>query len=301
MLKKSMVYLTLAMFLTAGSMSNVDAKRLGGSKNVGKQAPTATQKQAAPTQPAAPAAAPNQAAKPATPATPATAAPAKKGFGWGGMLGGLAAGLGLAWLLSHFGMGEAVASFLMGFLLVLAVAMVGFWLLRKFAGSKQATLKTSTPNGFDAGRAYEPQQHRPEPTMGGYAAPAAQARDDFQGFDQQLFIDNAKKHFVALQDSWDRGDVQRLREFTTPQMFLELERDLLARANQLNRTEVLTLDAEVMGQEKTEDVYQVSVRFSGMIREEIDGTAESFVEVWNLTKPANGSGGWVLAGISQLV
>jgi predicted lipid-binding transport protein (Tim44 family) len=84
-------------------------------------------------------------------------------------------------------------------------------------------------------------------------------------------------------------------------MFLELERDLLARANQLNRTEVLTLDAEVMGQEKTEDVYQVSVRFSGMIREEIDGTAESFVEVWNLTKPANGSGGWVLAGISQLV
>jgi len=137
--------------------------------------------------------------------------------------------------------------------------------------------------------------------MGGYAAPAAQARDDFQGFDQQLFIDNAKKHFVALQDAWDRGDVQRLREFTTPQMFLELERDLLARANQLNRTEVLTLDAEVMGQEKTEDVYQVSVRFSGMIREEIDGTAESFVEVWNLTKPANGSGGWVLAGISQLV
>jgi predicted lipid-binding transport protein (Tim44 family) len=38
-----------------------------------------------------------------------------------------------------------------------------------------------------------------------------------------------------------------------------------------------------------------------MIREQADGPAESFVEVWNLTKPVNGQGGWVLAGIQQLV
>lgn len=103
MLKKSFVYLVLSSFVLMGASFDAEAKRMGGSKNVGKQSQSVTQKQqAAPAQPAqAPAAAPAAAAKPA--AAPAAAQP-KKGFGMGGILGGLAAGLGLGWLLSHFGL-----------------------------------------------------------------------------------------------------------------------------------------------------------------------------------------------------
>jgi len=44
-----------------------------------------------------------------------------------------------------------------------------------------------------------------------------------------------------------------------------------------------------------------SVQFSGMIREQADAPAEPFTEIWKLSKPVQGSGGWVLAGIQQLV
>jgi predicted lipid-binding transport protein (Tim44 family) len=120
-------------------------------------------------------------------------------------------------------------------------------------------------------------------------------------FDQESFLLNAKKHFVHLQEAWDRGDLEKLREFATPEMFAELNQDLQARATEQNRTEVLTLEADLLGVESLQGIYLASVRFSGMIREQADGPAESFVEVWNLTKPVNGQGGWVLAGIQQLV
>jgi predicted lipid-binding transport protein (Tim44 family) len=269
---------------------------------MGKQSQSVTQKQqAAPAQPAqAPAAAPATAAKPAG----APAAQPKKGFGMGGMLGGLAAGLGLGWLLSHFGLGEAAASFLMGFLMIAAVAMIGLWLFRRFANNGQATYKAS-PAG---GASWDNQQRfdRQEPVNVGSssAAPVVQAAATeiaIKDFDQESFLLNAKKHFVHLQEAWDRGDLEKLREFATPEMFAELNQDLQARATEQNRTEVLTIEADLLGVESLQDVYLASVRFSGMIREQADGPAESFVEVWNLTKPVNGQGGWVLAGIQQLV
>ncbi len=303
MFKKSLVYLVLSSFVLMGASFDANAKRMGGSKSVGKQSQSVTQKQqAAPAQPAqAPTAAPATAAKPA--AAPAAAQP-KKGFGMGGILGGLAAGLGLGWLLSHFGLGEAAASFLMGFLMVAAVAMIGLWLFRRFANKGQATYKTS-PAG---GASWENQQRfdRQEPVNTGSssAAPvveAAVAEVAIKDFDQESFLLNAKKHFVHLQEAWDRGDLEKLREFATPEMFAELNQDLQARATEQNRTEVVTIEADLLGVESLQDVYLASVRFSGMIREQADGPAESFVEVWNLTKPVNGQGGWVLAGIQQLV
>ncbi|MEO0047286.1 MAG: hypothetical protein RLZZ410_245 [Pseudomonadota bacterium] len=295
-MKKSLVYLVLSSFVLLGSSMDVDAKRLGGSKNLGKQSNTVTQKQAAPAQAApAPAAQPTQAA-------PAATQP-KKGFGMGGILGGLAAGLGIGWLLSHFGLGEAAASFFMGLLMVMAVAMIGLWLFRKFSGS-QRTYKTSPAGGpaWDGQQRYDKQEPMVMPSSISEPAPVAASIDStIQNFDQQSFLLNAKKHFVHLQEAWDNGDLSKLKEFATPEMFEELRQDLAARANVNNRTEVLTLEAELLGVEAASDVYLASVRFSGMIREQSEGAAESFVEVWNLTKPMNGQGGWVLAGIQQLV
>ena len=303
MLKKSFVYLVLSSFVLMGASFDAEAKRMGGSKSMGKQSQGVTQKQqAAPAQPAqAPAAAPATAAKPA--AAPAAAQP-KKGFGMGGILGGLAAGLGLGWLLSHFGMGEAAASFLMGFLMVAAVAMIGLWLFRRFANNGQATYKASPAGGASLDNQQRFDRQEPVNTGSSSAAPvveAAVAEVAIKDFDQESFLLNAKKHFVHLQEAWDRGDLEKLREFATPEMFAELNQDLQARATEQNRTEVVTIEADLLGVESLQDVYLASVRFSGMIREQADGPAESFVEVWNLTKPVNGQGGWVLAGIQQLV
>jgi len=286
-MKKFSIVFLIALMLSFSSVDSY-AKRLGGSKSMGRQSTTVTQKQAAPAQPAAPAANPAPATTPAPAAAPA---PVQKRFGWGGMLGGLAAGLGLGWLLSHFGLGEAAASFFMGTLLLMVVAIAGLWIFRKFAAPSER---------------YQPAGQMPSDTGYARVEPAVATSSSgvieptgITGFDQEQFLLNAKKYFVRLQDAWDSGDVSQLREFTTREMAEELERDLSARIG-TNRTEVLTLDAELLGVETMSDSYLASVRFSGMIREQSEAAAESFVEVWNLIKPTDGGGGWVLAGIQQL-
>lgn len=284
-----------ASFLSFGLSMDAQAKRLGGGRSFGKQSSFVTPKQAVPAQPVAPV------AKPATPGpTPSTPAPApSRGFGWGGMLGGLAAGLGLGWLLSHFGLGQVASSFFMGFLVVIFVGVVLMWLFRKFSGQSTQYQTTSTGNSnWSNDNVYLRQE--PVVTTSSYDIPPVQNSAVITNFDQEVFLSNAKQYFVRLQEAWDSGDLSQLNEFATPEMFEELRQDLQARSGQLNKTEVVTLEAELIGLEELANVYLASVRFSGMIRERSDLPAESFVEFWNLTKPVNGQGGWVLAGIQQL-
>ena len=305
-----------SIFLLASSIASVEAARLGGGKTMGRtpSAPIQKQAQPAPAQNTAPQ------TKPATPATQAPA-PAKQGFGMGGMLGGIAAGLGIGYLLSHFGMGEAAASFATGLLFALLAAVVLMFIVRKFmpttAKSSQAHIpkdsRTEMPlqkSNLDFSNARQEPNYTP---VGGtntqfanqFGTPAADPVIVEQrlpeGFDQIAFLSNAKHYFTRLQKAWDIGDLDALREFTTPEMFVTLQQDLQGRSEVSNQTDVVTLNAELLGVETSASTYLCSVQFSGMIRERSDQPAEPFTEIWNLTKPVEGQGGWVLAGIQQLV
>ncbi|MFZ4650606.1 MAG: TIM44-like domain-containing protein [Rubrivivax sp.] len=150
-----------------------DAKRVGGGKNAGMQrsAPTQQAPNSPPAQQASPQAAPQQtapqpAAAPAAAgatAAAAAAAPAKRS--WLGPIAGLAAGLGLAALMSHLGMGEAFANFLMVALLVVAAIVVVRLLMRRFGGGAPARAEPSLATA-SAGSA---------PAWGTQPAPAAAA------------------------------------------------------------------------------------------------------------------------------
>ncbi len=45
--------------------------------------------------------------------------------------------------------------------------------------------------------------------------------------------------------------------------------------------------------------YIVSVRFTGSVRDEPGVPTDDLDEVWHLTKPRSGFGGWTIAGIQQ--
>ena len=136
--------IALAGCLAMASLQAEAAKRLGGGGSIGRQSTNVTQRQQSAPAPAAPAttgtpqgmpgpvpstaAAKPATAQPATPATPATAAPAPAPKRpWGAMLGGLAAGLGLAWLAHSLGMGAEFGQFLMFALLALVLMSVVPW------------------------------------------------------------------------------------------------------------------------------------------------------------------------------
>ena len=132
--------------------------------------------------------------------------------------------------------------------------------------------------------------------VGGYTA----AMQVPAGFDTEGFVRQAKVQFVRLQAAFDAKNSDDLREFTSPEMFAELNVDMMQRGDAPQTTEVVELNAELLGMHQDGAMQVVSVHFSGLIREEPNTPAQPFAEVWNFSRPASGASGWVLAGIQQL-
>jgi len=313
------IVLSAAMALSFGlaASSAEAAKRMGGGKSVGQQSSNVTKREAAPATPAAPAA-----------GAAAAAAPKKP---WGAMLGGLAAGLGLAWLASSLGLGGAFSQIIMFALLALVVMLVGGFLYRKFKGGAQTTPATS-PFAFQgAGNAATPKSYSPENvgndasarpwernsmafdanaqnagtgSMIGSGLAGSQAWGVPEGFDAEGFLKACKANFLTLQDAWDKSDINNLRAMMTDAMLGEIKTQLAERESHTgagsNKTDVQMLDAKLLGIEELSDVYLASVEFSGMIREDASAGASPFREVWNMTKPRDGTGGWLVAGVQAL-
>ena len=124
------------------------------------------------------------------------------------------------------------------------------------------------------------------------------------GFDTPGFLSAAKANFVTLQAAWDRSDIAALRAMMTDDMLREIQSQLAERETHtggpVNLTEVVMIDGQLLGIEDLGEDYMASVEFSGMIREEPSSGPSPFREVWNMTKPKNGSQGWLVAGVQAL-
>lgn len=313
-MKKVFVALIVAaMTLTAG-ITTVEAKRLGGGGSIGKQSSGASRQAQSPMQQ-------NQAAA-AKPAAPAAAPAAAKPSPWKGILGGALLGLGLGALLSHFGLGGAMASMISTILMVALLAFAAMFIYRMFRRKSEANANGTTQrsayaggNGFSSTPAIGSQLDAQQTPMAlqsnsfgaaGVAAGAGPLAGEAGSygipadFDTVGFVRNAKTYFIRLQAAWDKGDANDIREFTTPEMFGELKLQLQERGNGSNHTDVVSLDAEMLGVETVGNDYLASVKFFGFIKEDKDASPTQFNEIWNLSKPVSGNGGWVLAGVQQL-
>jgi predicted lipid-binding transport protein (Tim44 family) len=286
-----------------------DAKRLGGGGASGMQRsmPARTAPDALPAKPAAPAAAPT-----GVPANAAAAAAAPK-RSWMGPVAGLAAGLGIAALMSHLGMGAEFGNFLTMLLIgIVAIVAIRFVMRRLAAGRQAAGAGGMQFAGAAAHGGSMPMQ-MPQAASGvasgpaawnNVAAPATSASAAQSvalpaGFDRAAFERIAKMIFIRMQAANDAGDLNDLRNFTTPEMFASAKLDLQERGASTQRTDVVKIDAEVLEFAEEAQRQIVSVRFHGLIREEEGGGANEFDEVWHLVKPTDGSREWAIAGIQQ--
>ncbi|MBA3777483.1 MAG: Tim44 domain-containing protein, partial [Betaproteobacteria bacterium] len=211
---KRLLTVTLAVVAATALIAAdvADARRMGGGRSFGAQ------RQVTPTPPAAPSA--NSVAPATAPsaamskAAPATAAPSGMSR-WLGPIAGIAAGLGLAALLSHLGLPEGFGTFLL-----LALLGIGaFFLIRMFLARRSAPRQPiqyagagaglgSTPGGYEtqappvagtsAGTKFEP-------VWSGTQIPAPAAKWP-AGFDAASFAQHAKLQFTQLQSAYDTGD-----------------------------------------------------------------------------------------------
>jgi predicted lipid-binding transport protein (Tim44 family) len=277
---RGLIVASLVVTFGAGAISDdAQAARLGGGRSVGAQRQTATPlKQAAPSS--------QQQAQNVS--GPSQAGGTNR---WLAPLAGLAAGFGMGWLLSQGGFGGAVLMVVLAGLFMLMLARV---LARPRAETPQSlysglgneTVAAPPPSQFLDG---VPPNYRSQFVS---SIPA--------GFDVDGFLKEAKRNFLRLQEANDRRDIGRLRKVTTKEMFEALKTDL-AGAARVRQTDVVTINASLLEVVTETGLHWASVHFSGSIREDPRDAAHPFEEIWHLRKPADGSSGWLLAGIRQVV
>lgn len=303
-------FLTAMVFgvMVALAPMDAEAKRFGGGKSSGMQ-------RAAPAKPTptAPAAAPNPG-----PGAGAAATPKRS---WMGPIAGLAAGLGLAALFSHLGMGEGLANFVMMALLAVVAFVAIRFVMRRLSGNRGPALATAgagagpgmrteardaAPNAM-ARSSFQPAATPSTPghtglvigsALGG-AASAATPSSLPADFDAEGFGRIAKMIFIRMQAANDSADLNDLRTFTTPELFASLRMDLLERGDQGQQTDVIGVDATVLDYAEDNGQQIVSVRFEGSLREQAGAEPTAFDEVWHLVKPTDAEGAWRIAGVQQ--
>ncbi|QDQ26038.1 Tim44 domain-containing protein [Chitinimonas arctica] len=280
-----------ALFVSVAILApEAEAKRFGGGRSSGMQRNVTPQRDAAPQ-------------RKADQPVQAAPAPAPK-RSWMGPLAGLAAGLGLAALFSHLGIGAGMGNFIMLALLAGVAFLAIRWFMNRnkpamqgaqgmqYAGAPGAGQAGNSPISFEKSPAGSTPFKPVSAASGGASVYPA-------GFDVEAFLRVGKVNYVRLQAAYDKADLDDISEFTTPEMFAEVKLEINERKGASNHTDVVNVDAELLEyvQEGHRDI--ASVRFHGLVRETADGSAMPFDEIWHLTKANKGRAGWVVAGIQQ--
>ncbi|MCY4471227.1 MAG: Tim44-like domain-containing protein [Kistimonas sp.] len=257
----------------------------------------------------------------ATNALGAQSAPGKKGGflagAAGGMLGGLLAGSLLGSLLG----GGAFSG--VGLTDILLIALLAFgvvWLVRRRSalagGGAQRQAASSMPWKQQAERSASDSLIPAAPAgsgaalLGGGAAGSglgATMSDDpdadsvpFElppGFDQEGFLDRAREHYRTLVAAWNRGDLQLISEYVSPELCRDLEQEL-ARTGTGSDSKVLYVDASLVRACRRQGSYQVSLRFHGRLMDSVKKIEEEITDIWHLEQSESG-GSWYLVGIEH--
>lgn len=202
---------------------------------------------------------------------------------WGGVLGGLLAGSLLSSLFMGHGLGSGLLSWLIigGFLFF----AVNFFRRRMQPGLQTSTMSRQAPFGWQN-----------TSNTQGYAS-SSNFSSTTRNFNEEDFLREAKVKFIRLQAAYDQKNLQDLTAFTAPEVFGEIKMQLEERGNEINRTEVMHLNAELLDVSEQVDSTIASVRFTGSIKEN-DEPVTSLDEIWHFRK-FNHSKDWVVGGIQQ--
>ena len=273
------VFLALCLGLTLSLDAN--AKRLGGGKSFGS-APSHQATQTRQTAPTATAAAP-MAGK---------AAAASGASRWLGPLAGLAAG----GLLASMFMGDGFEG--MQMLDMLIIALIAFLAFRFIASRRKQQAQPAMAGGVPYQR--DLPQSAPASIFGGSSAASVKAPIKAPAwFNETSFVNAGREHFLSWQQHWDANEMDKIAEFTTPQLqaFLQQERADLGDAFQ--STYIDNLDVQLDGLDDQADKTIATLTFSGIEKTSRFDQGEAFSESWRMERAQGDNQPWLIAGMRQ--
>ena len=273
------VFLALCLGLTLSLDAN--AKRMGSGKSFGA-APSHQTSQSRQAAPSAAAAAP-MAGKAA-----ATSGASK----WLGPLAGLAAG----GLLASMFMGDGFQG--MQIFDMLIIALIAFLALRFIASRRKQQAQPAMADGVPYQR--DMPQSAPASIFGGSSAASGKAPIKAPAwFNETSFVNAGREHFLSLQQHWDANEMDKIAEFTTPQLqaFLQKERADLGDAFQ--STYIDNLEVQLDGLDDQADKTIATLTFSGIEKTSRFDQGEAFSESWRMERAHGDNQPWLIAGMRQ--
>jgi predicted lipid-binding transport protein (Tim44 family) len=282
---KSIITLFTALFMMFAMVSEADAKRFGGG-GFGKSFKTSP-----------------FAAKKATPAknTQQKQAGQKKSGMMGGLMGGLLAGGIFAALL---GSGAFEDIQVMDMIIIALLAFVAFKLFKGFMSSRQQTQPRMAANGnnpqqqnFEIPRDTDEVQNKTQATQATGFNHNEVPFNLPEGFDQQGFIDGALSHYRTVQESWNKGEVETIEEYVSPELYTALS-EQRAKLVDPPQTEIIDLNAEIVRADQAGNSAEISILFRGTCKDELEKSQDGIFDIWHLQRDLNTENAdWVIVGI----
>lgn len=210
---------------------------------------------------------------------------------WFGPIAGLITGGLLASMLMGHGVGTGILTWLM---IGAVVLMAMNWFRNRQPASNSQVQ--------DYQSFYQQPQNDPKPLFKENpfknAFSSTQTQTAPANFDQDNFLRDAKVQFIRLQAAYDQKNLADIRQFTAPEVFAEVQMQFNERGSADNHTEVVSVDAQLLDVNTEMGQTSASVKFTGMIKEELHAPANAFTEVWHFQQDAF-SKQWLVAGIQQ--
>jgi predicted lipid-binding transport protein (Tim44 family) len=277
-------FMTFFMVLCLGLTLSLDAnaKRMGGGKSFG----SAPSHQASQTRQAAP-------SSTAAAGTTAGKAAAAGGMSrWLGPLAGLAAG----GLLASMFMGGGFEG--MQFFDILIIGLIAFLAFRFIASRRKQQAQPATAGGVPYQRDVTPQTNNiftgaisPTVSKPVIKAPA--------WFNESSFISAGREHFLSLQQHWDANEMDKLAEFTTPQLLAFLRQERASLGDAFQSTYIDDLDVQLDGLDDQADKTIATLTFSGVEKSSRFDQGEAFSESWRMERLQGDNQPWLIAGMRQ--
>lgn len=186
---------------------------------------------------------------------------------------------------------------------LLIIALGGFYLFRRFASKKnnQANMlysnyqnsnnHTSLTNSKSArtnifGQTLASSGNTMQSSTSGMA----------DGSNPEAFLRFARQRFNHVQSMNNASNLEEICRYFTPDMFADIRNDII---NNQDTAEFSDLNADLADSTQENGQYIASVRFSGLVSEELGSAQQPFSEVWHFVKPVGSQQDWLIAGIQQ--
>lgn len=205
---------------------------------------------------------------------------------WLGPLTGLGIGALLGALLMNHGLGTGMLSWLA----IAAFLFIAWGFIR---ARLQPQASQQHKMNFQTEPVYNTNNPDPvSPTQTSYLT------EEPTGFNKESFLRQAKSSFIRLQMDYDTQNLADIRDFTTPEVYAEIQLQIEEMGSTVNQTQIISLNAELLDL-TTEDQFQIAtVLFSGSIKEELHSESTNINEWWHFKKELTKMT-WLVAGIQQ--